>query len=100
MRELTKEQREVYDYYKVFFSLKPNDLTKKQIDERWQEFVVEFYPGRDNLTGEELIMEKYFNDDVHFIEFIAKKHFMEIYEIGSAFFVEGGVASGFRGFVK
>lgn len=78
MNEFNKTEQSFIDYYKplVIFNIDREKFSSDEWEKRRIDLIVDFYPGRENLTDEELLMEKYFSKDDFFYN-VSVKRFIE-----------------------
>jgi len=85
-KKMTTEQVKkemIIDYYRDLFQPDPGNLLP--LDEhikRQDELLEDFYPGREKLTDDELLREKYYKSLHTFQQAIAQKRFIEFSKAG------------------
>jgi len=79
-----QEKKEMLaDYYRDIFQPDPENLLPldKHIARR-HELIEDFYPGREKITDDELLREKYYKSLFSFQQAIATKRFIEYSKVG------------------
>lgn len=77
------KKQELAEYYKDIYQPDPENLLPLDIHiARSHELIDDFYPGRDEITDDELLREKYYSSLFDYQKAVATKRLIEYLAIG------------------